>query len=79
MKTNRRDGHQFRNKVRWGDTEDAANFAASFVKGYLEGVHKTSLMTICEPSFGPISENGEDNGIDNVSPGNKRETTNRIT
>ena len=59
--------------------EYTANFAASFVKGHLEGVHKTSLVTICEPSLSPVSEDGKDNSNDNTLPRNKRKSTNGVT
>ena len=59
---NRGNGHEFRDEMRRSSTEDAANFAAGLVKGHLEGVHKTGLMAVCEPSFGTISEDRDDNG-----------------
>ena len=67
--THRGNGHEFRNEVGGSGTKDATNFAAGLIKGNLKGVHKTSLMKICEPSFGPISEDGEDNGRNYMMPG----------
>ena len=65
---NRGNHHEFRDEMGRGSTEDTANFAASFVKGHLKGIHEAQLVIICEPGFGSVSKNGEDNGSDNSLP-----------
>ena len=67
------------NKVGRSSTEDTANFVASCIKGHLQGVHITSLPSVCKPSLCTISEDWNDDRSDDTSPRNKGETTNSVS
>ena len=67
------------NEVRGGGAKDAADFATGFVKGNLESVDMGSLANVCKTSLSAIRKDGNNDGGDYASPGNKGETTDSVT